>query len=80
MKVLQLCLLLIDTGASLKILDNIITSSARKNMIPIPLLVFHLVQAFGTLKGLFNLITKSKTCVFSISRNFYTPVNFDKAI
>ena len=29
----------------------------EKKMIPIPLLVFHLVQAFGTVKSVFNLIT-----------------------
>ena len=36
--------------------------SAQKKMIPIPLLVFHLVQAFGTVKGFFYLIT-NKTSV-----------------
>ena len=56
-KVLKLCLLLKDIGASLKILDNSVIIST-KNMIPIPLLVFYLAQAFGTVKGLVNLTTK----------------------
>ena len=32
--------------------------TARKNMTPIPLLVFHLVQVFGTAKGFVYLIFK----------------------
>ena len=46
-------------------------------MIPIPLLVFHLVQAFGTAKGFVNLITKQNV-PFSISRNFHAPMNLIK--
>ena len=33
-------------------------------MIPIPFLVLHLIQAFGMEKGLVNLLTKQKSCVF----------------
>ena len=57
MKVLRLCLLLKDKSASLKILDNISVIISMKNNIPIPLLVFHLLQAFGTAKGFVNFIT-----------------------
>ena len=32
-------------------------------MTPIPPLVFHLVQAFGTAKGFFDLIAKKNNCV-----------------
>ena len=52
MKGLWLCLLLIDISASLKIFDNINVIISTKNMILIPLLVFQLVQVFGTAKGL----------------------------
>ena len=45
-----------------------------------PLLVFHLVQAFGTVKGFLKLITKTTIMSLSISRKFYAPVNFDEAI
>ena len=38
-------------------------SLARNRMIPIPLLVFHLVQTFGTVKGFFHLITNKNKCV-----------------
>ena len=45
--------------ASLKILDNISSViNSTKNMIPIPLLVFRFVQAFGTAEDFVNLITK----------------------
>ena len=60
-KVLQLCLLLTDINGSLKILDNITGNSqyeSTKNMIPIHLLAFHLLQALGAAKGFINLITK----------------------
>ena len=57
-KVLWSCLLLIDITASLKIFYNSVIISTKKNMIPIPLLVFRLVQAFGTAKGFVDLITK----------------------
>ena len=30
----------------------------EKNMIPVPLLIFHLLQAFGTSEGSIDLITK----------------------
>ena len=36
---------------------------SSKKMIPIPFLVFHLVQAFGTVKGFFYLITNKNNCV-----------------
>ena len=49
-------------------------------MIPIPLLVFHFIQAFSAAKGLVNLIAKSNNCDFFNFTNFYAPVNFDKAI
>ena len=58
MKVLKLCLSLINITDSLKILDNISVIISTKNMMLIPLLVFHLVQAFGTPKGFINFITK----------------------
>ena len=32
-------------------------------MIPVPLVVFHLVQTFGTAKSFVNLITDLKNCV-----------------
>ena len=57
-KVLQLCLSLVDISGSLEIFDNISIILCTKNMILIPRLVFHLVQALGTAKGLINLITK----------------------
>ena len=38
--------------------EAIKNSSPQKSVIPIPLLVFYLVQAFGIAKGLFNLINK----------------------
>ena len=56
MKVLQWCLLLIDISPFLKFLDNISVIISTKNMIPIPLIVFHLVQAFCTEKGFINPI------------------------
>ena len=46
-KVLQLCMLFIDMSASVKIVGNSVIISAKKT-IPVPLLVFHLAQAFGT--------------------------------
>ena len=49
-------------------------------MIPIPLLVFHLVQSFGSGKDFVNLVTKPNNCVSFNFTKFYTPVNFDKAI
>ena len=58
MKVLWLCLSLIDMSASLKTLDNINVIISTKSMIPIPLSGFHLIQAFNTAKGFVNLITK----------------------
>ena len=51
--------------------------SARKKMIPIPLLVFHLVRAFGTVKELFHLTTnKSKRASFKFTKF----IHIDKAI
>ena len=49
-KFLWLCLLLIDIGGSLEILDNIsvILHMKRYDMILTPLLVSHLVQALRT--------------------------------
>ena len=38
-------------------------SQHTKSMMPIPLLVFHLVQALGTLKDCVNLIIKQNNCV-----------------
>ena len=65
-----------DISGSLKILDNISVILSTKNIIPIPLLVIHYVQALGTEKGFINLITEQNNCVsFLISRNFYAPVN-----
>ena len=64
----------------LKILPNISVIIGTKNMLPIPLLVFHLVQAFGTAKGFVNLMTKSNDSVFFNFKNFCAPVNFDKAV
>ena len=58
MKVLELCLLLVNISASRKILHNISAIISTKNMIPVSLLVFHLVQAFGTAESFVNLITK----------------------
>ena len=53
MKVVWLCLLLIDISVSLKIFDNIsvniITTDTSFS--------FHLLQALGTAKGFVNLIT-----------------------
>ena len=67
MKVFQFCLVFIDISTSLKILDNISVIISTKNMIRIPLLAFHIVQAFGTLKDFLNLITKEND---SVSLNF----------
>ena len=61
-KVLKLCLLLISD--SLEILNNIRVIFPMKNMIPIPLLVFHLIQALSTPKGFINWIIKYNNCVF----------------
>ena len=57
-KILWLCLLLMSICGSLEIFDNISVILRTKNLIPIPLLVLHLVQALGTAKGFINLITK----------------------
>ena len=60
-KVLWLCLLLTDISGPLKILDNIsivLSTKARKDMIPIHLLAFHPLQALGAAKGFINLITR----------------------
>ena len=41
-----------------------------KKIMPIPLLVFHLVQAFGTAKGFVHVITKLNKCVsFNFTRS-----------
>ena len=45
------------------LLSNSVIISSKKKMIPIPLLVFHLVEAFGTAKGFFYLISNSNKCV-----------------
>ena len=47
----------------------------EKKMIPIPLFVFHPVQAFGTGKGFVNLITEYNNCV---SFNFTKFLRFSK--
>ena len=47
-----------DISASLKALNNISVIISMKNIIPISLLIFHLIQAFGTAKNCVNLITK----------------------
>ena len=60
--------------------DNISVIISTNNIIPILLLVFHLMQAFGTAKGFVNLINKHKIVSISISRSFYALVNFNKAI
>ena len=61
----------------------------EKMMIPIPLLVFHLIQAFGTAKCFVHFIQQnasftsylSKTVAYlSNSRNFYAPVSSDKSM
>ena len=49
-------------------------------MIQILLLVFHLVEAFGTAKGFVDLITSKTIVSVSISRNFCAHVNFDKVV
>ena len=49
-------------------------------MIPIPLLVFRLIQAFGTAKGFVNMINNKTIVSLSFSLDFHTPVNSDKAI
>ena len=79
-KVLRLCLLLIDISGSLEILDNISVIFRTKNIIPIPLLVFHLVQALGTAKGFINLITKYHNCVVFNLMKFLHSLNLDKTI
>ena len=45
----------------------IIVIVSTKNMIPIPLLVSHLAQAFGKAKGFVNLIASQTTVSLSIS-------------
>ena len=62
MKVLLLCLLLIDISASPRILDKVsATVGSKKDDTDTTFydtVVSHLVQAFGTAKGSINLITK----------------------
>ena len=53
---------------------------ARKNMIPIPLLVFHFARAFGNVKSLINLIIKQKIMCLTNSPVLYAPVNFVNAV
>ena len=45
-----------DIGTWLNITTN--NNQQEENMIPMPLLVFHLTRAFGNAKSLVNLITK----------------------
>ena len=44
------------------------------------LLIFHLGHAFGNAEGLENLIIRKTIVSRKISRSFYAPVNFGKAI
>ena len=55
-------------------------NQVTEKMIPIFLLVFHLVQAFGTAKGFFNLKLSKTVASLSISWHFNAAMNFDKAI
>ena len=58
---------------SLILLSNSVIIGTKKRMIPIPLLVFHLVQALGTAKGFVYLITKLNSCVSFKSMKFICP-------
>ena len=55
-----------------------LTIAALKKMTPIRLLVFHLVQTFGRMKGFVNLLSKTILSL-SLSPNLYSPVNCDEA-
>ena len=57
-KVLWLCLLVIDINAPLKILDNISVIVSSKKYDIDASLSFHLVQAFVTAKGFIDVMTK----------------------
>ena len=65
-----------DMNGSLEIPDSISVMLSTKNMIPIPLLVFHLVQVLGTAKCFINFITKENNCVFLNFMEFLRSIEF----
>ena len=72
-----------EIGASMKVLDSITVVISTKHLIPVPFLVFYLVQAVGKANGFISLITRLSNC---ISFNFmklscsavvvYSPASF----